>query len=181
MIIYLSDIDKPYVCAFDLEHDQGRLLQYAGILFKRVGINLYQICRSVNFYIKQEKLSAFIENFSHIDLDFIKTYGITKEEGQKLLNDFLKDIDSEDVLFVSHGVCQDYLTLKENNFYLGDVVQTLCTYELAKEVLDRKNNLTVSDIAQECGYMNPCNHNAYGDAFSTVVILSYLLKKKGEL
>ena len=181
MIIYLEGIDKPYVCAFDLEHDQGRLLQYAGILLKRVGINLYQICRSLNFYIKQERLSAFIENFSHIDINFIREYGISKEEGQQLLNEFFQNINSEDILFTSHGACQDYLTLKENDFYIGDTIETLCTYELAKEVLGRKNNLTANDVALECGYYNPCNHNAYGDALSTIIILSYLLKKKGEL
>ena len=113
--------------------------------------------------------------------DLIREYGVSKEEGQQLLNEFFQNIDSEDILFTSHGACQDYLTLKENDFYIGDTIETLCTYELAKEVLGRKNNLTANDVALECGYYNPCNHNAYGDALSTIIILSYLLKKKGEL
>lgn len=180
MIIYLNGITKPYVCAFDIEHDQGRLLQFAGILFKSVGTNLYQICKSVNFYLKKERLSAFFEGFTNIDLEFIKTYGISNEEAQQTLAEFIGDVGAENILFVSHGVTQDYMTLKENGFGLGDT-ELLCTYELAKEVLDRKSNLSANDVALECGYFNPCSHNAYGDAVSTIIILSYLLKKKGEL
>lgn len=171
---------KPYVCVFDLEHDQGRIIQFAGILFKNVGTHLYQICKSINTYIKQPFISDFIAAFSHLDEDFIQEWGVEKTEFLNQMEYFFTDIQKEDVIFISHGVHQDMLILKENDIDLLGCEQE-CTYELAKKVLPRNNHLTVNDIASECGCVNLGNHNAYGDALTTACILSFLLKKKGEL
>lgn len=178
MILFLEGMEKPHICAFDIEHDQGRLIQFAGIIFQNVGGNLYQISRSLNVYIKQPYLSEFISTFSRIDEDFINMYGVELEEAQEQFNSFIDGLD--DILFASHGIFQDSLILKENGIQLG-AYDHLCTYELAKRVLDRKNQLSLNSIANECGCMNVGNHNAYGDALTTAYILSFLLKKQGEL
>lgn len=179
MILYFADIDMPYVCVFDIEHDTGDLFQFSAILFKKVGEYLYQIYKNINFYVKQKQFSPFIESFSHIDLKFVNDYGISKNEISDILEKFFGNIDLNEIIFVSHGVLQDLLILKNNGLNLS-ISNTLCTYEMSKQILDRNNHLSLDDICYECGYINPYSHNAYGDALSTAVILSFLLKKSKE-
>lgn len=57
MIIYFAGQTKPYVLILDVEHDQEKLIQVAGLLFKNVGDSLYQIAKNFNFYIKQKELN----------------------------------------------------------------------------------------------------------------------------
>ena len=40
MIVYFKGLKTPYVAAIDIEHDQGHMIQFAGILMKRVGEDL---------------------------------------------------------------------------------------------------------------------------------------------
>lgn len=57
MIVYFAGQTKPYVLILDVEHDQEKLIQVAGLLFKNVGDSLYQIAKNFNFYIKQKELN----------------------------------------------------------------------------------------------------------------------------
>lgn len=57
MIIHFAGQTKPYVLILDVEHDQEKLIQVAGLLFKNVGDSLYQIAKNFNFYIKQKELN----------------------------------------------------------------------------------------------------------------------------
>ena len=68
----------------DVEHDQGKLLEFAAVLFKRVGKYLYQICKSVNFYVKQKRLTPFIKDYICIDENFLDEYGVEMEEAQDM-------------------------------------------------------------------------------------------------
>lgn len=176
MILYLKNIDSPYVCTFDIEHDQGKLIQFAGILFKKVGNNLYQVCRSINIYMKQT-LSSFIQDFVHYEQDFINNYGIDRDSFIKSIDTFFDGIDKKDITISSHGVHQDKIILKDNGINL-DGCNVMCTYVLAKNTLGRTKNLSLHDISIECACGNLCEHNAYGDAFATACVLSYLLKQK---
>lgn len=57
MIVHFAGQTKPYVLILDVEHDQERLIQVAGLLFKNVGENLYQVAKNFDLYIKQQTLS----------------------------------------------------------------------------------------------------------------------------
>lgn len=177
MILYFHNMTCPLLCAFDIEHDAGKLVQFSGLLFKKVGDNLYQLCRNINMYCKTQ-LSQFITQFTGLTQDFVNKYGVTQEELELTFQNFLADIPLEDVVFFGHGAQQDISVLINNGIPLNGV-RYMCTHNIAKKVLERTDHLTVQDIAEECGYIYNA-HNAYQDAWATAAIFSYLLKKQGE-
>lgn len=178
MILYFHEMTCPYVCAFDIEHDSGKVFQFSGVMFKRIGDGLYQLCRNINMYARTN-ISKFISKFTGITQNFLTSYGVSKKEFIELFEDFIDGIPLDDIVFLSHGAHQDMKILIENDFPL-DGAHYMCTYGMAKQILDRSEHLTVGDIAEECGYVFPA-HNAYDDAIATAVILSFLLKKRGEM
>lgn len=177
MILYLHNMSCPYICAFDVEHDAGKLVQFSGIVFKRIGDGLYQLCRNLNIYHKVT-ISKFITQFTGLTQDFLNENGVTRSEFINSFQEFLEGIDCEDIMFFAHGAYQDVSVLINNGLPL-DGARYMCTHTMAKQILDRADHLTVQDIAEECGYMYAA-HDAYQDAWATAVILSYLLKKQGE-
>lgn len=181
MILFLDNIEKEYVCTFDIEHDHGNILQFAGVLFKRIGDNLYQIARSINAYKKESEVSPFIASLTGLDAEFLNEVGVEEDEFKETISNLISGIDPNDVLFVSHGVTQDWSALKENGLVDPDFnYNKLCTYRMAKRVLNRDKNLRLSDIARECGYYVHNAHNAYDDAMATACILSFLTKIEEE-
>ena len=178
MVVYFEEMTAPYIVVMDVEHDQGKLLQYAGVLFQKIGDSLYQIARSVNFYIKRDTVSNFTAYFTHITEKFLQQYGISEEEAIQQFNEFLKDIPHEDVIFVSHGIHQDSLVMKESGLNIDDCPH-LCTHKLARIVLNRDKKLKLSDVLSEAGLCSVLEHNAYTDALETAWALSFLLKNGG--
>ena len=124
-------------------------------------------------------ISKFISKFTGVTQNFLMSYGVSKKEFIELFEKFIEGISLEDVVFLSHGAHQDMKILIENDFPL-DGAHYMCTYGMAKQILDRSERLTVGDIAEECGYVFSA-HNAYDDAIATAIILSFLLKKRGEI
>ena len=178
MILYFHEMTCPYVCAFDIEHDSGKVFQFSGVMFKRVGDGLYQLCRNINIYLRTN-ISKFISKFTGITQNFLSSYGVSRKEFVELFEEFIDGIDLDDIVFLSHGAHQDVKILVDNEFPI-DGAHYMCTYGMAKQILGRSEHLTVGDIAEECGYIFPA-HNAYDDAVATAVILSFLLKKRGEM
>ena len=178
MIVYFENMTAPYIVVMDVEHDQGKLLQYAGVLFQRVGDSLYQISKSINFYIKRDAVSNFTAYFTHITEKFLQQYGITEEEAVEQFNQFLEDIPHEDIIFVSHGIHQDSMVMQESGLNIEDSPH-LCTHRLARTVLCRDKKLKLSDILAEAGLCTVLEHNAYTDALETAWVLSFLLKNGG--
>lgn len=178
MIVYFHNLEEPYVCTFDIEHDNGKLLQFAGIMFKHIGDGLYQVCRNINFYVNQKELSSFITDFLDYDKSFLSEHGIDPEIVPEYFNKFVEGCN-DDILFISHGVYQDSIVLKDNGIDLYKYKRQ-CTYNLSKKVLSRMNKLSLAAVAEECGCAVIDEHNAYGDAIATACIFSYLLKKQGE-
>lgn len=170
-------MDWPYICVFDIEHDSGKIFQFSGIMYKRVGEGLYQLCRNINMYANIE-VSRFITKLTGITQNFLNHYGANAADFVGGFKNFIGDISLEEILFVSHGAQQDMLLLFENGFPL-EGSHYACTYSLAKKVLKRGEHLTLRDVAEESGYVFPA-HNAYPDALATASVLSFLLKKKGE-
>ena len=96
--------------------------------------------------------------------------------------DFLRDIPLQEVLVISHGLKNDRLIMLENGLNLSNVngqpIDGYCTFENARKILDRKENLTLQDIAEECGYYLHQAHNAYNDAWAEVAVYTYLKKRE---
>jgi DNA polymerase III epsilon subunit-like protein len=147
-------------------------------MFKRVGDGLYQLCRNINVYTKTN-VSKFISAFTGINQGFLNKYGCEPEETIQLFKEFCAGVSLDDILFVSHGAHQDTKILIDNDFPMNGA-HYICTHGIAKKVLDRAEHLTLGDIAEECGYLFPA-HNAYNDALATAVVLSFLLKRRGEM
>lgn len=180
MIVYFHGLEYPYVVVMDVEHDQGHLIQYAGILLQNIGNGMYQIARSVNFYVKKAELNEFTVRYTHINTKFLATHGMELEEAQQLFYDeFLEDINPKDVVFVSHGVHQDSIVMKNSGFFI-DNSPHLCTYNLSKMVLKRERRIKLGDVLMESGLCSVLEHNAYTDALETINVLSFLLKVGGD-
>lgn len=178
MIVYFQNLNSPYVAAIDTEHDQGTMIQFAGILLRNIGDSLFQVEKSMNFYVKKDRLNDFTTRFTHINVPFLEAYGITTEEAQeKFFNDFVGDIPLEDITFVSHGIKQDSIVMKHSGLNI-DEADHLCTYTLAKKVLKREKKIKLSDVLLEAGFCSVLEHNAYTDALETIYALSFLLKQE---
>ena len=72
----------------------------------------------------------------------------------------------------------------ENGLDLTTDIDGYCTFTNARRILGRTNQLTLQDIASECGYYLHNAHNAYSDVWATVAVYTYLKKieeqQKGE-
>ena len=55
MLILFKGIKTDNVLIFDAEYNEGYLIQFAGILFKRVGKDVFQVSKSINTYIQLEE------------------------------------------------------------------------------------------------------------------------------
>lgn len=51
---------------------------------------------------------------------------------------------------------------------------------MSRFLLQRDNHLSLQELVEEGGYMPIQQHNAYSDAFSNVMLYSYLLKLQGD-
>ena len=179
MIYYMRGMDKPYIMSIDIEYDNFNIIQLGSIMLKRIGEELYQPCKSLNVYIKRQKICQFVQNYTNITQEFLDEFGESLETAQLKWQEYINGLDTDDVLVISHGIYQDSLLMKENGFDI-DFYEHWCTLNHSKWVLERENNLTLSDVLKESGLLPINEHNAYADAFSTLNILSFLLKIEGD-
>jgi DNA polymerase III epsilon subunit-like protein len=180
MIIHFAGQTKPYVLVLDVEHDQERLIQVAGLLFTRVGDSLYQIAKNFNFYIKQKEISKWIQRYLDITPAILIEKGIELKEFKEIFeSQIINDIDVDDLVVISHGIHQDDLVLYHNGINIGCFEQE-CTYNMSKWILERQNNIKLSDVAEEFGYVVLHEHNAYADAWATAAVYSVLSKLQEE-
>ena len=178
MIVYFKGLETPYLAAIDIEHDQGHMIQFAGILMKQVGEELYQVAKSTNFYVKRHHLNDFTTRYTHISVQFNEDCGITLDEAcKKFYDEFIGEIPMEEITFVSHGIKQDSIVLKESGINI-DNSPHICTYNIAKNVLKRDKKVKLSDVIYEAGFCSVLEHNAYTDALETIYALSFLLKQE---
>lgn len=185
MIIKAYNEKHPYLVFIDLEFNNRDLVQFAGLLFKRIDDGVYQLMRSCNQYVTTRVCFPFME-YTNITNNFLEANGITLKDLKIILfEDFLDGIDFEDLLIISHGLKNDRLTLTANGINLsswttpaGELksIDGYCTFNNAKRILKRDGHLTAADISQECGYFLHQAHNAYNDVWSEVAIFTYLKK-----
>lgn len=180
MIIKAYNDNHNYLLFIDLEFSNQDLVQFAGLLFKKIDDETYQLMRSVNTYISQKVCYPFME-YTHITNNFLEENGIPLEDAKALIKDeFLADVPLDGIEIISHGLKNDRLVLLNaglNFTTIGDkVVDGYCTYMNARRILDRPNHLTLNDIAEESGYYLHSAHNAYNDVWAEVSVFTYLKK-----
>ena len=187
MIIYAHNIKYPYLLVFDIEFDQTTLVQFCGLLFKRVGDGIYQLARSCNQYVALNKVSYPFQQYTGITKQFLQDNGTRLTDVvQVVLDEFLEDVDKSQMLVISHGLKNDRKILLENKLNLMYDEKTLkdidgyCTFCHAKTILKRNNNLKLDDLARECGFYLDGAHNAFHDAWATVAVFTWLQKLEGE-
>lgn len=183
MLVLFKNIEQDNILVFDAEYNEGDLIQFAGILFRKLEKDIFQIHKSINFYVKLEttKINYFIEKFTGITDEYLEEEGVILSEAIKKINEFLTDIDN--LLIVSHGLYNDRLTLENNgiDFYeMEQCVKGLCTYNMSKRVLKRENKLKLEDVANEAGIFLANKHNAFDDTWATVAVFSLLCKLEAE-
>lgn len=149
---------------FDTQSDSS--YQFAAIKLHKIDSqnNLFQIVESINVYCKDEEDS------------FLQNKGLSREEYNNQIKQFLNDVDT----IAAHN-------LRMDNHFIAAITdkpfQKICTYQLAKRVLSRNNNLSLPIIAKECMYSLPEfeQHNAYNDVRALLWVISYLTNKiKGD-
>jgi hypothetical protein len=181
MIIFFKGLKHKHVFVSDIEYDQNKVIQFAGLLFKNIDNknSLYQIESSINVFIKQEEVGAYATRYTGIDKNLLDQFGTTPDDFLKQYAKLFANADMNDTLFVSHGSKNDRKVLK--HFDLLDLPKhSFCTYRNAKRILQRDNHLTLSEVAAESGYFLDNAHDAFADAWATVAALSFLLKIDGK-
>ena len=190
MIIKCYNENHPYLLFIDLEffnsktkdnENVNHLVQFAGLLFKWIDTDTYQLMRSCNEYVTDKVCYPFAE-YTAITNNFLAENGIPlKDLILSIKEDFLGDVPLNEVLLISHGLKNDRIVLSESglNFSTYDDIHPIdgyCTFENARKILQRKEHLTLTDIAEECGYYIHHAHNAYNDVWAEVAIFTYLKK-----
>lgn len=186
MIVVFKGVENESVLIFDAEYNESFLIQFSGILFRKIEKDTFQIEKSLNIYIKLpkgEKINKFIENFTGITDDFLNTFGETIDDAIEMIDD-LVDIDGT-LLVSSHGIYNDRRILLENGVNLyedknGKDIEGVCTYNMAKRILKRERKLGLLDIAEESGMYLSNSHDALDDAWATVSVFCLLNKLEEE-
>lgn len=186
MIIHVFNENHKYLLFIDLEFFNNKnestchLVQFAGLLFQRIANDTYQLMRSCNEYVTDKVCYPFAE-YTAITSNFLTENGIPLNDLRaSVVEDFLGDIDLDDLLLISHGLKNDRLVLKEADILLmrskGAPVDGYCTFTNARRILQRQEQLTLADICEEAGYYLHNAHNAYNDVWGEVAVFTYLKK-----
>lgn len=184
MLVMFKNIKEDNILIFDAEYNEGDLIQFAALLFRKIEKDIFQICKSLNIYIKLEPekhINYFIEDFTGITNEILDNYGIELSEAKKVITDFL--VCNGSILFVSHGLHNDRQILYDNGidfYFLNETtpINGFCTYNASKSLLKRDSKLTLGDVANEVGIFLNHKHNAFDDAWATMGIFSFLCRLK---
>lgn len=184
MIIHSYNERHEYLLFIDLEFNNKSLVQFSGLLFKQIDKEVYQMMRSCNFYISQQVCYPFAE-YTSITNNFLIENGVPLADAIELINEFLADVDLNNLCVISHGLKNDRLILIENGIQFthkenGQPIDGYCTFNNAKRILGRNNHLTLTDLAEESGYYLHHAHNAYNDVWAEVAVYTFLKKVEAQ-
>ena len=188
MIIKCYNEKHEHLLFIDLEFNNQDLVQFAGLLFKNIDEDTYQLENSCNIYIARTVCYPFAE-YTAITNNFLIENGIPLKDAKLLIEDFLEGINLDDLCIIGHGLKNDRIILNNNGIEFihktnGKPVDGYCTFNNAKRILGRENRLSLADLCLECGYYLHHAHNAYNDVWGDVAVYSYLRKieeqNKGE-
>lgn len=184
MLVVFKGIEKENILIFDAEYNEGQLIQFSGILFRKIEKDIFQVAKSLNIYVKLQRgnINSFIERFTGISDSFLQTFGENLESAKEKI---LELIDVNDLVVVSHGLYNDRQTMLGNDIdlYLNskeEEIDGLCTYNAAKRLLGRDKNLSLENVAVDAGIFLSNTHNAFDDAWATISVFSLLCKLEEE-
>lgn len=183
MIIKAYNENHQYLLFLDIEFCKDTLVQFSGLLFKRIEKETYQLYKSCNLYVNVSVSYPFVE-YTRISNNFLAENGMPLSNVQyQIWERFLNDVPLDKVEVISHGLKNDRLVLLQNGINLSSYitednvekpVDGYCTFNNAKKILKRNKNLSLSAIAEEAGYYSSQAHNAYGDVWSEVAVFTLL-------
>lgn len=186
MIVVFKGVKQDRVLIFDAEYNEGSLIQFAGVLFRKIEKDIFQIEKSLTVYVQLEEgyVNRFIEDFTGISNSFLEKYGVTLEEARKNISDLI-DVGDEKLLVSSHGIYNDRQTLLSNGVDLyedknGKEIEGICTYNASKRLLKRDKKLTLGDVAAEAGVFLSNRHNASEDTWATIAVFCLMCKLEEE-
>lgn len=163
-----------YILFMDIEFDQLQLVQFAGLLYRRVKGNCYRLYRSLNTYVKTTVDKKYFTPYTNITNDFLEKWGVRLQDvREQISEELLEGVEGKQLLIVSHGVKGDLHILEENDIHIP-YESTFCTFEKAKKILKRKTDVSLEDICCESALYPTNEHNAYMDALFTVEAYDYL-------
>lgn len=171
-MLYFHNVNNEYILFLDTEFDQMHLVQFAGLLFRRVEDNFYIPYRSLNTYIQYPVGGAFMR-YTGITDKFLEHHGVTLLDFACQLQDDLLNGISDDILLVSHGLSTDLHVLQSSGIVIPHTKE-FCTFEQGRRILHRQNCLSLEDIAIEASIYPITEHNAIADAWLTVGVFDYL-------
>ena len=185
MLVVFRGIQQDNVLVFDAEYNESQLIQFSGILFRRIEEDIYQVSKSLNMYVRLQegKINPFIERFTGINDIYLETFGEKIEDAKEKIYDLI-DVEGSLVL-ASHGLTNDRRTMLNNDIDLylnkqNEAIDGLCTYNAAKRLLGRDKKLTLEDVAADAGIFLSNGHNAFDDAWATISVFSLLCKLEEE-
>lgn len=185
MIVLFKGIKADHVMIFDAEYNEGDLIQFSAILFRKIEKDIFQIEKSFTLYVKIEgKINSFIKDFTGITDEFLEKNGIPLHRAREEIYNFM-DVKDGKLIVVSHGIYNDRQTLLNNDIDLysdrnGNDIEGICTYTAAKRLLKRDKRLTLTDIAAESGIYLSNGHNAFDDTLATVSVFCLVCKLEEE-
>lgn len=175
MTLVFSDLPFDNVLVSDVEFDNYNILQFSALLFTRIEKDQYKLTTIINSYVQQEEVGKYAEEYTGINSQFLKDYGVPIEVFREEVNSVLSELDLSKTAFVSHGARGDRKVLRKSKITLPD--HSYCTYRNAAKILKRKNNLSLGDLAKEAKFVMLKQHDAYWDAWATAAVLSYITRQ----
>lgn len=177
MLLVFKGIKQEYIYVADTEYDNMKLLQSAGLVFKRVDErnDIYQLWFSFNYYIKKDKVGYYTNKITGLNANFLKENGIPINDFPDTHDSMFENINKEDVLFVSHGTKGDRKVLRKAGATFIPA-HSFCTYKNGKRILNRESGNKLSDMAELTAFHLNNSHDAYFDALATSAVFSFLKK-----
>mgnify|MGYP003292628072 CR=1 FL=1 len=170
---YFPNENHEYILFLDTEFDGNVLIQFCGLLFRKVKDEHYVIYRSMNSYINYA-VSYQFQKHTGISRNFLENNGVRLfDVQQQIVEDLLVDVSPADLLIVGHAIQNDFRILMLNNIDI-ECDEVYCTYENAKRILKRNKELKLEDLCLECGIYPANEHNAYFDTWFTVGVYDFL-------
>ena len=191
MIIYCYNEHHTYLLFFDLEFDNRRLVQFAGLLFQKIDEDksgsTYQLRTSGNQYrTPDDKVCYPFSEYTGLTTNFLRDNGVPLHDVKNFIEDeMLSNVALDQLEVISHGLKNDRMILLENEINLSNYVDKsgnkkpidgYCTYKNAQRILQRNIHLKEEDIAAESGYYIHNAHNAFNDVWGEVSIFTFLKK-----
>lgn len=179
MIIQLNNLNYKNIILFDIEYDKTSLVQVAFLILGAKEPNMFEIQKSFNVYIKQSHLiSPFFTSYTNITDAYLRNNGVDLPRARTLVDGVISNIDVDKTLIVGHGIDNDMRLLSKHEICLSRFFNRYDTYKKAQQILKRKDNLTLADIAAEDGYFMFNTHNAYSDVWGLLHAFAFLNKEE---